>query len=140
MKGKSAVKGALFGGCIEVLEFMKGTAYWPKKVFWKNKILFLETSEDKPTPTQVQFMLRNYGMQGIFDQLSGILVGRANGYSAAENQELYEKIVKVVSTEFNHPELPIIANMDFGHTDPQYIMPLGIKAEINCQKKQFKLI
>ena len=30
--------------------------------------------------------------------------------------------------------------MDFGHTDPQWILPLGIKAEINCHKKEFKLI
>lgn len=30
--------------------------------------------------------------------------------------------------------------MDFGHTDPQWIMPMGIKAEIDCNKKEFKLV
>ncbi len=46
----------------------------------------------------------------------------------------------MVVTEFGRPDLPIIANMDFGHTDPQFIMPLGIKAEIDCGQKRFRLL
>ncbi len=140
LQGKSTVEGHLFGGCIEVLEFMKGTKYWPKNSFWKGKILFLETSENKPKTEQVKWMLRNYGIQGIFQKINGLLIGRARDYDAIENAELYETIVNIVAQEFNEPEMPIIANMDFGHTDPQYIMPLGILAEINCAKQEFKLL
>jgi muramoyltetrapeptide carboxypeptidase LdcA involved in peptidoglycan recycling len=46
----------------------------------------------------------------------------------------------VVRDEFKNAKLPIVANMDFGHTDPQWILPLGIKAEIDCIGKTFKLI
>jgi len=49
---------------------MKGTDFWPEKDFRNNKILFLETSEEKPSVDQVKWMLRNYGMQGIFDRIS----------------------------------------------------------------------
>ena len=49
-------------------------------------------------------------------------------------------IVAVVATEFGQPDLPIIVNMDFGHTDPQFILPLGVKAEIDCCHRIFKLI
>jgi len=140
LQGKSTIKGYLFGGNIEVLEFMKGTDYWPDKSFWKGKILFLETSEDKPKPEQVKWMLRNYGMQGIYKNLKGIIIGRARDYNKKENAELYANIIKVVASEFNRPDMPIIANMDFGHTDPQYIMPLGILVEINCSKKTFRLL
>jgi muramoyltetrapeptide carboxypeptidase LdcA involved in peptidoglycan recycling len=140
LQGKGTVEGQLFGGCIEVLEFMKGTKYWPSKSFWKGKILFLETSEDKPKPEQVKWMLRNYGIQGIYQNLEGLIIGRARDYDEKENAELYANIVKVVAGEFNRPDMPILANMDFGHTDPQYIMPLGILAEINCSKKSFRLL
>lgn len=140
LQGDSKIHGQLFGGCIEVLEFMKGTKFWPGDNFWDGKILFLETSEDKPTPDQVKWMLRNYGMQGIFDKISALLIGRPRDYSEEENKELNENIVKVVNTEFKNKNLPIITNMDFGHTDPQWILPLGIKAEIDCHKKEFKLI
>jgi muramoyltetrapeptide carboxypeptidase LdcA involved in peptidoglycan recycling len=48
LQGNLVTSGFLYGGCIEVLEFMKGTDFWPQKDFWNGKILFLETSEEKP--------------------------------------------------------------------------------------------
>ncbi|MFO7807277.1 MAG: LD-carboxypeptidase [Candidatus Moraniibacteriota bacterium] len=140
LQGDSKIQGQLFGGCIDVFEFMKGTEFWPNNDFWNGKILFLETSEDKPTPDRVKLMLRNYGMQGIFDKISALLIGRPRDYSEEEKKELEENILKIVNTEFKNTGLPIITNMDFGHTDPQWILPLGIKAEIDCRKKEFKLI
>jgi muramoyltetrapeptide carboxypeptidase LdcA involved in peptidoglycan recycling len=140
VQGKGTVKGELFGGCIEVLEFMKGTSFWPEPKFWDGKILFLETSEEKPSPTSIKYMLRNYGSQGIYNRISGILVGRARDYSIEEKKKLDEILKTIVGEEFGKPHLPIVSNMDFGHTDPQYIMPLGVRAEINCKRKTFKLL
>lgn len=140
LQGGSRVEGELFGGCIEVLEFLKGTPFWPEQTFWLDKILFLETSEEKPTPDQVKYMLRNYGSQGILNQIAGLLVSRPRDYTPAEKERLYEILVAVVATEFGRPDLPIIANMDFGHTDPQFILPLGTKAEIEGGNKTFRLV
>ncbi len=139
IQGEKIVKGELFGGCIEILDMLKGTIFWPKKSFWKNKILFIETSEDKPTPEQVKYSFTNLGVQGVFDQISAVIVGRARDYSKEETEKLEKLLIEVISFQFGHKEIPIITNMDFGHTDPQWILPLGIKAEINCIKKEFKL-
>lgn len=139
IQGESLVTGELFGGCIEIFEMLNGTEYWPKQDFWNGKILFTETSEEKPSPDYVKYALRNYGIQGIFDRIKAILVGRARDYTDEEKKQLESNIVDVVSKEFNHPEIPIITNMDFGHTDPQLILPLGIKAEIDCHNKKFRL-
>jgi muramoyltetrapeptide carboxypeptidase LdcA involved in peptidoglycan recycling len=140
LQGKGKAQGQLFGGCIEVLEFMKGTEFWPAQSFWDGKILFLETSEDKPPLHSIRYMLRNYGAQGVYERIRGILVGRAMYYSTKEKKELDAILKTVVGEEFGKPHLPIVSNMDFGHTDPQYIMPLGIKAEIDCKKKSFRLL
>ncbi len=140
LQGSTKIQGELFGGCLEVFEFMKSTKFWPNENFWKDKILFFETSEDKPSPDQVTWMLRNYGVQGVFDKISALLIGRPRDYSDQEKKELDENIIKIVKTEFQNNDLPIITNMDFGHTDPQWILPLGIKAEVDCHKKEFKLI
>jgi muramoyltetrapeptide carboxypeptidase LdcA involved in peptidoglycan recycling len=140
LQGNSCVRGELFGGCIEVLDFMKGTVYWPSPNFWEGKILFLETSEEKPSPTSVERWLRNYGMQGVFDKISALLFGRARDYSELEKKHLDSLIVSVVAKEFNQTDLPIVTNMDFGHTDPQFILPLGITAEIDCLSKRFRLL
>lgn len=140
IQGNSKVTGELYGGCIEVLEMMNGTEFWAPLSFWKGKILFFETSEEKPSPDFVKYVLRNYGVQGILDNIKAIVVGRARDYSEEENNQLEKNILDVVSKEFNHPELPIITNFDFGHTDPQLIMPLGIKAEVDCKNKRFGLL
>src|SRR3990172_6541829 len=55
LQGSGTIEGTLFGGCIEVMDFLNGTIYWPKPNFWKNKIVFLETSEEKPSPQQVLY-------------------------------------------------------------------------------------
>jgi len=140
IQGTGTVAGKLFGGCIEVLEFMNGTDFWPDPDFWNGKILFFETSEEKPTVERVHRILRNYGMQGIFGKVSAILFGRARDYNDEEKRQLDEAIIDVVKNEFGHAALSIITNLNFGHTDPQIILPLGVSAEINCVDKTFQLI
>lgn len=48
LEGAGKVEGQLLGGCIEVLDWLRGTEIWPCKDQWKDKILFLETSEEQP--------------------------------------------------------------------------------------------
>lgn len=139
IQGAGVATGELYGGCIEVLESLNGTDFWPERDFWNGKILFFETSEEKPSILRVRRMLRNYGMQGIFDKVEVILFGRARDYTDEEKEQLDQMIVSVVKGEFANGKIPIVTNMDFGHTDPQFILPLGIKAEINVSKKTFRL-
>jgi muramoyltetrapeptide carboxypeptidase LdcA involved in peptidoglycan recycling len=139
LQGEGQVQGRLFGGCIDVLEMMKNTNFWPTADFWQDKILFLEESEDEPSADRLRFMLRNYGMQGVFDKISALLIGRARGNNNEKNNALNEAVLSVVKVEFKNDKLPIVSNMDFGHTDPQWILPLGIEALIDCDAKRFKL-
>lgn len=140
LQGNTKVQGELFGGCIEVLEMMKATNFWPSQDFWKNKIFFLETSEEKPPIHYINHVLRNYGMLCVFDQISGFIFSRARDYSDEEKKELEETIISIVAKEFGKPNLPIVANFDVGHTDPQLVLPLGVKTEIDCRNKKIRLI
>lgn len=140
LQGEGAHEGVLFGGCIEVLEFMKATRWWPEPTFWDGKILFVETSEEKPEVRNVEYMLRNYGSMGAFDKLTGLLVGRARSYTAEEKESLYAMLPRVIGYEFGRKDMPIVANLDFGHTDPQFVMPLGVRACIDCGTRTFGLV
>ncbi|MBQ4863294.1 LD-carboxypeptidase [Pseudoalteromonas sp. MMG013] len=140
VQGTGRVRGQLFGGCIEVLEMLKGTKYWPKPHFWHNKVLFLETSEDKPSIDYVRYWLRNYGVMGVFEQLSGLMIGRPRDYNADEQLALINTVQAVVKDEFNVCDLPIICNLDFGHTDPQLILPLGVTIELDCEGQYLSLV
>ena len=96
---KHVIEGRLFGGCIEIFEMLKGTRYWPKEDFWNDKILFLETSEDKPNPFTVSIMLRNYAIQGIFDKVKAVIFARPKDYNEEEKKALEEYILKILKIE-----------------------------------------
>ncbi|GAB6091512.1 S66 family peptidase [Spirochaeta dissipatitropha] len=130
----------LFGGCIEVLTMMNGTFAWPKIDFWNDKYLLIETSEDKPGPEEVGFILRNFGIQGILHNIKGILVAKPKDYSTEEKQQLDEMIIRIVSGEFKCRDLNIISNIEFGHTDPRHIMPLGINMEIDPMLEKLSFV
>jgi muramoyltetrapeptide carboxypeptidase LdcA involved in peptidoglycan recycling len=140
LQGRGVARGVLFGGCIEVLEFLKGTRFWPEPEFWSGKLLFLETSEEKPSPEQVRRWLRNYGLQGVFECISGLLFGRPELYSREEKAALERVILDVVAGESGREDLPIVTNVDFGHTDPQLILPLGVRAEVDCEARRIRLL
>jgi muramoyltetrapeptide carboxypeptidase LdcA involved in peptidoglycan recycling len=136
LQGKGVSTGTLFGGCAEVLEMLKGTAFWPAPDFWDGKILFLETSEEKPSIDYMGVWLRNYGVMEVFQRISGLLIGRARDYSDQEKDELDRRIIRVVRDEFGCSSLPVVTNLDFGHSDPQLILPLGIRFEIDADRRR----
>ncbi|CAH9063896.1 Microcin C7 self-immunity protein MccF [Pseudoalteromonas holothuriae] len=140
LQGTKSVIGQLFGGCIEVLEMLKGTEYWPAPSFWHTKILFLETSQEKPSVDYVRFWLRNYGVMGVFEKINALLIGRPRDYSDTEQVELENVILSVVKEEFNNQHLVIVANLDFGHTDPQMILPLGLQCSVDAQSGHLTLL
>lgn len=139
VQGAGRVRGELWGGCLEVLEFLKGTRFWPRPAFFRGKVLFLEGSEHAPTPVQVKWILRNYGMLGAFEHLRGLLVGRARGYGEDEKRQLDEAIRSVVAEEFGRPDLTVVTNLDFGHTDPQFPLPLGVRCLLDAGGRTFRL-
>ncbi len=126
-------QGRLIGGCIESLQHLRGTAYWPD---WENAIFFFETSEEKPSPETVDGILMDYQNMGILEKLSGLIVGRPMSYSDDEKQALRNCILE----RTRGYSFPIITDMDFGHTAPQITIPLGCMARIDSTPKSFAII
>ncbi|MGG7550107.1 S66 family peptidase [Chryseobacterium arthrosphaerae] len=137
IRGNSIVQGPLIGGCMEVLEMLKGTDYWPDQEVWKGCILFFETSEDKPKPEYVRWWLRNYASMGILGNAKGIIFGRPYDNLYAEAYET--EILKVLDEEGLY-DFPVITQMDFGHTCPTFTLPYGKLAEINCIEQTFSIL
>lgn len=124
--------GVLIGGCIESLQHLRGTPYWPD---WSNAILFFETSEEKPSPQTIDGILMDYENMGIFQNLRGMLFGRPIYYSDQEKESLRSVILER-TRKYN---FPIITDMDFGHTSPQLILPIGCHAQIDTSQHLFEI-
>jgi muramoyltetrapeptide carboxypeptidase LdcA involved in peptidoglycan recycling len=140
-QGEGVVQGRLLGGCLEIVELLRGTSLWPDPQAWQGAILFLETSDETPPPDALLRALRVYAQMGILEQLSGILLGRPGGLMPTEEFESYEQaVLKVVVGEEGLSQLPIISRLDFGHTDPTLTIPLGLLAEIDCSQQKVTIL
>jgi muramoyltetrapeptide carboxypeptidase LdcA involved in peptidoglycan recycling len=139
LQGEKRVEGHLLGGCIEVLEMLKGTQWWPKPELFQNAVLYLETSEEIPAPSTVEYWLRNYASQGLLNSISALLFARPCGYTAEMKEELQQNILKVLK-EVGRGDLHVVANMDIGHTTPLMVLPNGCKVAVDAEKKTIELL
>jgi muramoyltetrapeptide carboxypeptidase LdcA involved in peptidoglycan recycling len=141
LQGRGCRRGHLIGGCFEVFDWLRGTDLWPEPQAWQNAILFLETSEDAPSPENVMYGLRAYAALGVLGQLSGLLFGRPGGNVPIEQFDDYDQALqRVIVEEEGLRDLPIITRMDFGHTDPMFVLPYGVQAEIDCDGGRFSIL
>lgn len=150
IQGTKTVRGRLIGGCMELLTMMNNTSIWPSLDEFEDTILFIETSEEMPTPDQFSYVLRNLGAMGVLERIKGILFGRPGGEFTVEEKEAQEqwlaqypkfdeKLLKVCK-EYGRSDMPIVTNMDFGHTVPQIILPYGALTEIDPINKKVSIL
>lgn len=137
LSGSGVITGKLLGGCIDVFPMIVGTQIWPDLDEWKDKILLLETSEEKPSPDLIKYYLRNLGAQGILNRIKGIVVGKPQDEQFYED---YKEVYKAVLKEFDCQTLPVIYNVNIGHAVPIGTLPLGIEYEINLDQKTIRLL
>lgn len=138
LQGQGIVRGRLIGGCADVFPMIIGTEIWPDKDQWKNSILFLETSEEYLSPNSLKYLLRGMTAQGLFEGIRGIIFGKPK--DEKYYSEYKDVLVQTIGEEAQRHDMPILYNMNFGHTDPICTLPYGIMAEINCSEKSFTLL
>jgi muramoyltetrapeptide carboxypeptidase len=125
--------GRLVGGCLESMEHLRGTPYWPD---FEGAIWFFETSEGKPKPATVDAILQDYENTGVLGRIAGLVVGRPNKYSEAEKAELHALLLERTRAY----AFPIVAEVDFGHTSPQLTLPIGCLAELEGGERRFAIL
>lgn len=125
-------EGILIGGCIESLQHLRGTKYWPD---FENSILFLETSSAEPNIQFLDGLLSDYENMGILKQIKGFIFGRKN-WNLESKKALYE----LIESKLKKYNIPCMANLDFGHISPMFTLPIGCKAKLDCNLKSINLL
>lgn len=129
-----AGEGTLVGGCLESLQHLRGTRYWPDLEEWERSILFFETSN--LPPEAVDGVLMDYENMGVLERVQAILVGRAAGYTPEQREELRRVLLERTARY----DLPIVTELDFGHTDPKLTLPIGSRARVDCGARRLELV
>ncbi len=128
------MQGKIFAANLETLDLLRGSVYFPSLINFDHIILLLETSENVPTPYQVEVMIRSLGITGVLDRIDGIAFGRFRGYSKEMRADATSRIMRVLRDELGLGEIPFVEGLDFGHTDPYFPVPVGIRARIQGDK------
>ena len=128
------VTAPTWGGNIELLHWNLAVGRWIRPAEdYAGCVLLLETSEEMPPGLEVYRMLRNAGERGLLAQFPAVVVGVAKASnlqhrSTDDERETYrneqrEAVLRAFA-EYQ-PDAMIVFNVDFGHTDPQWVLPYG---------------
>lgn len=141
LRGTGKVTGSLLGGCLESLDDLltdhlpgeKATAeqyqLLPPAEQWRGKILFIETSEERPDPASYQAMLEHLKQHGLLNEVAAIIAGKP------QNERYYKEYKALLLKATADKQTPILFNLNFGHAYPRTSLPYGAQATVNFDAK-----
>ena len=147
IQGPSKFSGKILGGCIDSMyDMFDGERYsdmpvicekyhlFPDAEDWRGRILLLESSEEKMPPEKYRKALEYLKERGVFDAVSGVLVGKP--MDGAFEEEYKELLVEVI----DDPQLPVLCNINIGHALPHCIMPFGVDCEVDADRQIIRFL
>ncbi|MDH6625461.1 muramoyltetrapeptide carboxypeptidase LdcA involved in peptidoglycan recycling [Streptomyces sp. LBL] len=129
------VEGRSWGGNLETLGWllMADLEIAHDLAVYDGGVLFLETSEELPGDAEVFRTLRAMGERGLLQRFSALLMGRPKTWSfehphSPQEAACYaagqrESVLR--ATRAYAPGTTVVFDVDFGHTDPQLVIPYG---------------
>ncbi|AXU10886.1 S66 family peptidase [Parvimonas micra] len=142
LRGNTKFEGQILGGCLEtIFDIFDNSRYedtvylcqkynlFPSLNEWENKILLLETSEERPKPELFRKMILKLQEYGIFDVISGLIIGKP------QNEEYYNEYKQIILDEIRNKNLSIVYNINIGHSTPRCIIPFGVNAKVDIERQ-----
>ncbi|MDI5963961.1 LD-carboxypeptidase [Streptomyces sp. SL13] len=139
------VEGAGWGGDLEIVSWLlMANLAIGDAADYAGGVFFMETADSMPSAESVYVILRSLGERGILGQFSAVLVGRPKTWSRAHRLGAPEKarfrrdqraaVLRALS-EYA-PDSMAVFNVDFGHTDPQVVLPCGGRIRVDGPRRK----
>ena len=142
------VEGRLWGGCLEIVDFnLRVGTHLPDDAAYDGCVLYLETSEELPTAQYVGEVLMCMGERGLLQRFAGLLMGRPKAWTLdnpstpaqrAAYVDAQREVVLAAFAEYN-PDIPLVLDVDLGHTDPQLVVPHGGDVRIDPWEQSIRV-
>jgi muramoyltetrapeptide carboxypeptidase LdcA involved in peptidoglycan recycling len=129
-------KGLLIGGNLCSLNLLQSTEYFPTND--GKTILFIEDDDLAGEDTFGEFKrnLTSLMQTPLSKSIGGIVLGRFAVNSQMDN----EKIKKFFESNKVFKNIPIIANVDFGHCDPNITFPIGGEITLSVDEEKIDIV
>jgi muramoyltetrapeptide carboxypeptidase len=119
--------GTLFGGNIPTLNLLAGTPWWrpPRGPI----VLAVEATAASGQPEDLRRWFRHLRHTGLLDTVSAVLIGRIPVTPALPRRmaDLAALVLDLLP-----PDIPVVADLPFGHTDPILTLPIGAPVEVTA--------
>ncbi|QSF47798.1 S66 family peptidase [Paenibacillus tianjinensis] len=126
-----SAEGIIIGGNLCTLNLLQGTEFMPSL---KDAILFLE-DDFESSPETFDRDLQSLIHQPGFEQVRGLVVGRFQRASRI-TPDLLSTIIR---SKKELQQLPVIADVNFGHTSPLITFPIGGQAKLIAEEGRVEL-
>jgi muramoyltetrapeptide carboxypeptidase len=125
---KGRAEGKIIAVNMGTMLLLAGTEYFPDL---EGAILCIEDDPEE-TPSSIDRYLTQLRHMGVYSKINGLIVGRFHDHvSFKENQ-----LAGILSRVTEGYEIPVVTDLDFGHTDPMFILPNGIRARLEVHENQ----
>jgi muramoyltetrapeptide carboxypeptidase len=118
-------EGELVGGCLSVLVATLGTPWQPD---FDRRILFLEDTGEKAY--RVDRMLTQLRQAGVFKRVSGIAFGAIHPVQGDDEERAL--IAASLAEATADLACPVLCGLEAGHGTENFVLPLGLKARLDC--------
>ncbi len=128
---KGEAEGTIIGGNLGTFKLLSGTAFQPSL---QNSILFFEDDAEEQI-YHFERYLTAISQLPDFDQVKGIVIGRFEKKSKITISDLKT----IVRNNKKLDNIPVVCNVDFGHTEPKITFPIGGTAKLMAKEGSIKL-
>lgn len=130
---KGSAEGVILGGNLCTFNLLQGTEYMPNL---SNSILFIEDDHES-SPETFDRDLQSLTQHVQFKDVKGLVIGRFQKASKIT----FEKLIAIIRNKKALQNIPVIANVDFGHTEPKTTFPIGGTVRVFAEdKSEIKVI
>ena len=143
-EGDQVVTGPVWGGSLAIVEWQLMAERWlPDPERLDGTVLALEPAETMPVPRRFRYLLRSLGERGWLERFDGVLIGRPrSGTPTVDRETAYEPYRDAIREAVHgplatyNPEATVAFEVDFGHTEPRFPLPLGATATLDPGAEQ----
>lgn len=125
-------EGIIIGANLCTFNLLQGTEYFPDL---ENSILFIEDDYQTVPHTFDRDLQSLIHLPDFFSKVKGLVIGRFQKKSNMSD----DLLIKIIKTKKELDNIPIIANVDFGHSDPKITFPIGGEVKIVIKNNQSKI-
>jgi muramoyltetrapeptide carboxypeptidase len=122
---EGGAEGRVIAANLATLLAVAGTRFWPQV---EGALLCLEDDHTADVAI-LDRMLTQLRQLGVFEQVAGLAFGRFVTASELGPGSPLDEVILDTTRGF---ELPVAVDLDFGHTDPMFCLPWGVRARLEA--------